>query len=86
MLLRSISHYRCDLCIDGGSRGKIEFFVRRPLDLWHSFFRLSLIAIGATTRLVISSAIATVRSLEEVFAHRDGFSLAVHSRWFRSRI
>ena len=57
----AISHYRPDLCINCGSRGQKETFVRGnwvPCDLWYSVFRLSIHLGGAT--IVIFSMIGTI--------------------------
>ena len=56
-----ISRYLCDLCIYGGSRGKLRFLSGRSRDFRPYFSRLGFWLVGATIIVpVVFSAMATV--------------------------
>ena len=58
--------------------GKWILLSGRPRDLWHSSFHLSFHFLGAPS-IAVFSAIVTLLygNLEEFFARRDGFPLAI---------
>ena len=56
------------------------FLSRRSRDLWHSICPLALWFLGAIN--VMYSVMQHFRNLEDVFARKDDFPLAIGSRWF----